>query len=122
MAHTETSLRRLNKDDLIRLALDYQQKQDITFDKITTELTGLRKSYNKLDSDLAITKTVNKSFRNQIVTLERQCWSNAQYSRRETLQISGTPENIDDGELERKVLIVLSKLDFNIDSVNAEAC
>ena len=84
MAHTENSLSRLNKDDLIRLALDYQQKYDITLDKISKELAELRKSYNKLESDLAITKAVNESLRNQILTLERQCWSNAQYSRRET--------------------------------------
>ena len=38
--------------------------------------------------------------------LQRQYWSNAQYSRRETLEISGIPENIDDGELEGKVLTV----------------
>ena len=122
MAHTESSLSRLNKDDLIRLALDYQQKYDITLDKISKELAELRKSYNKLESDLAITKAVNESLRNQILTLERQCWSNAQYSRRETLEISGIPENIDDGELEGKVLTVLSKLDVNIDPTNVEAC
>ena len=52
----------------------------------------------------------------------RQCWSNAQYSRRETLEISGIPENIDDGELEAKVLTVLSKLDVNIDPPTVEAC
>ena len=44
MAHTENSLSRLNKDDLIRLALDYRQKYDITLDKISKELAELRKS------------------------------------------------------------------------------
>ena len=97
MAHTENSLNRLNKDDLIRLALDYQQKYDSTLDKISKELAELRKSYNNLESDLTITKAVNESLRNQIITLERQCWSNAQYSRRETLEISGIPEDTDDG-------------------------
>ena len=82
MAHSENWLSRLNKDDLIRLALDYQQKYDITPDKISKELAELRKSYNKLESDLAITKAVNELLRNQILKLERQCWSNAQYSRR----------------------------------------
>ena len=38
MADTEKSLSRLKKDDLIRLALDYQQKYDITLDKISKEL------------------------------------------------------------------------------------
>ena len=54
MAHTENSLSRLNKDDLIHLALDYQQKYDITLDKISKELAELW----QLDSDLAITKAV----------------------------------------------------------------
>ena len=102
--------------------MDYQQKYDITLDKISQELAELRKSYNKLESDLAITKAINESLRNQIITLERQCWNNAQYSRRETLEISGVPENTDDGELEGKVLTVLSKLDVNIDPVNIETC
>ena len=32
------------------------------------------------------------------------------------------PENIDDNELERKMLTVLSKLDINIDPANIETC
>ena len=102
--------------------MDYQQKYDITLDKISKELAEFRKSYNKLESDLAVTKAVNESFKNQILTLERQCWSNTQYSKRETLEISEILENIDDVELKGKVLTVLSKLDVNIDPANVEAC
>ena len=54
--------------------------------------------------------------------MERQCWSIAQCSRWKTLEISGIPENIDDGKLEGKVLTDLSKLDVNIDPANVEAC
>ena len=54
--------------------------------------------------------------------MERRCWSNAQYSRWKTLELSGIPENIGDGELEGKLLTVLSKLDVNVDPANAEAC
>ena len=122
MAPIENSLSRLNKDDLNRLALDYQQKYDITLTKNSKELADLRKNYNKLEADLAITKAVNVSLRNQILTLERQDWRNAQYSIRKTLKICGIPENIDDGELEWKVLTVLSKLHVNIDPGNIEAC
>ena len=85
MAHTENSRSRLNKDDLIRLTLDFQQKYDITLDKISKELAELRRNYNKLESNLAITMAVNEWLKNQTLTLERQCWSNAQYSRQETL-------------------------------------
>ena len=122
MTHTENSLSKLNKDDLIRLVLDYQQKYDITLEKITIELAWLRKSYNKLKSDSAVTKAVNESLRNQIGTLERQCQSNAKYSRQEALKISGIRGNIDNGEPERKVLTALQKPDVNIDPANVEAC
>ena len=64
MAPIENSLSRLNKDDLNRLALDYQQKYDITLTKNSKELADLRKNYNKLEADLAITKAVNVSLRN----------------------------------------------------------
>ena len=59
MAHTENLLSILNKDDLICLALGYQQKYDTTLDKISKELAEVHKSYIKSESDLAITKAVN---------------------------------------------------------------
>ena len=102
--------------------MDYQQKYGITLDKISKELAELRKSYSKLESDLAITKAVNESLRNQIRTLERYRWSNASYSRWKILEISAVPEIIDDVMLEGKVLTVLSKLDVNINSANVEEC
>ena len=37
MADAEKSLNRLNKDDLICLALNYQQKYDITLNKMIKE-------------------------------------------------------------------------------------
>ena len=67
MVHTESSLSRLNKDDLIRLALDYQQKYDITLDKISKELAELRKSYNKLESDLAILRQLTSRLETRLL-------------------------------------------------------
>ena len=90
--------------------------------KSVKKLAELSKTYNKLESDLAITKAVNESLRNQILTLERQCCSIAQCSCGKTPEIFGIPENIADVVLEGKVLTVLSKLDVNIDPANVEAC
>ena len=122
MAHTENSISRLNKDYLIRLALDYQQNYDILLDEISKKLAELSKSYNKLEADLENTNAVNESFRNQVITLEYQCWRNVQDYSRETSEISGILENIDDGELEGKVLTLLSKLHGNINPANVETC
>ena len=68
MAYAEKSLNRPNKDDLICLALNYQQKYDITLNKIIKELAEIRNSYNKLELDLAIIKAVIESFINQNLT------------------------------------------------------
>ena len=43
----------------------------------------------RMNQLIKITNAVNESLRNQILTLERQCWRNAQCSRRSTLGISG---------------------------------
>ena len=89
--------------------------------KSVNNLLSFAKAITSYNSDLAITNAVNESLRNQILMLERQCWSNAQYSRRETLEISRIPD-IDNGDLEGSVLTVLSKLDVNVDPANVEAC
>ena len=94
MAHTTESLLKLSKDDLVRLALDYQHKQDQLLNKINQDLTELSKNYTKLESELQISKSVTSLQRQQIIALEGQCWSNEQYSRRECLEISGIPDNI----------------------------
>ena len=78
--------------------------------KCTDKIAEPPKSYSKLKSDLDITKAVNESFKNQVFTLKRHYWSNAEYSRQATPEISGIPENIDNGELERKVLTFCQNL------------
>ena len=93
MAHTEASLSKLNKDDIVRIALDLQEKQDTLLNKIHQDLSELRNNYSRLESELLISKTVTTRQKDQIINLERQCWSNEQYSRRECLEISGIPSN-----------------------------
>ena len=85
MAYTESSLPKLNKDDLIRIALDMQNlKLDINsiLTDISNELSELRKNYNKLEVDLAVFKSVTEIMRKQIVMLEQTSWGNEQYTRR----------------------------------------
>ena len=60
-------------------------------------------------SDLVVTKQVNTKFCDQMKFLERQCWANEIYSRRECLEISGVPESVTDKDLEGKSLNLLEK-------------
>ena len=60
-----------------------------------------------MHSDLAVTKKVNSELSSRLVNMERQCWANAQYLRRECLEIIGIPKEVEQKDLEGKVLSVL---------------
>ena len=68
MAHTEASLSKLNKEDLIRLSLDFQQKHDNLFGKLMEDFADLKSDYVKLEADLSITRTGSGTFKNRITT------------------------------------------------------
>ena len=76
--------------------LDYQNKFDTTLTRMNIDLPDLRhdlsdlkQNYIKLESELSVARQVSHILKEHIVTLERHCWSNSQYSRRECLEISG---------------------------------
>ena len=102
MVHTEASLSKLNKEDLVKLLLDFQQKHDNLFGKLMEDFADLKA---KLEADLSITRTVSDTFKNRIITLERKCWRNEQYSRRECLEISGIPNGTPDSQTKLTVLL-----------------
>ena len=79
MAYTKSSLSRINKDDLIRIALDVQNLKLDTKSvsiNIKNEISELRKSYSKLQNDLAVSKSATEIMKKQIVMLERKSWNN----------------------------------------------
>lgn len=122
MAHTEASLLKLNKEDLARIVLDFQNKQDVLLNKINNDMTDLKKNYEMLESELSVSRNVTTNQKKQIVELERQCWSNEQYSRRECLVVAGIPNDTEDAKLEETVLSVFSKIDVSVHPENIEAC
>ena len=125
MAFNEAALRKLGKEEIIKLALEYQSKFDSTLSSINdvkTDLSELRKYYEKLESDVIITKQVNTKLCDKMKFLERRCWANEQYFRRECLKTSGVPESVTNNDLEGKVLKLLEKIYFEIHPDHIEAC
>ena len=51
--------------------------------ELTSEIRDLVTQMKKVDADVAIVKNVNEKLVNQLIEIQRQCWGNAQYSRRE---------------------------------------
>ena len=125
IALNEAAVRKLGKEEIIKLALEYQSKFESTLsciNDIKTDLSELRKYYEKLESDVIMTKQVNTKLCDKMKFLERQCWANKQYSRRECLEISGVPESITDNDLEGKVLKLLENIDVKVHPDHIEAC
>ena len=113
MACKWSALSKLNKDDLIRIALGKQKTQNSILSDMRNELSDmknelseLRKNYNKLETDLKVSKSVTEAMKNHIIVLERKTWSNEQYSRHECLEISQIPSDTEAGKLEETLLKV----------------
>ena len=56
--YTEESLKSFNKQQLIKLFLEVQQKPNGTIIKLTNEIKLLKENYKKLESEILVSKTV----------------------------------------------------------------
>ena len=61
---------------------------DCTNSEIIDQIRKFNENLEKLQSELTVAKHVNSVFSEKLVSMERQCWANAQYSGREYLGLS----------------------------------
>ena len=94
MSLTRKSSRKMNKDVLAGMVLDYKERFDSSLSSINDELKELKTEFRKLESDLAISWNVSDKLTKQLILVKRKCWTNEQYSRWECLYISGIPDSI----------------------------
>ena len=73
MSLSEAALRKLTKDEVIALPLEYQAKFDNTLSNINKELSELRNDFKQIESELCVSKNVNSKSHERVVALERQC-------------------------------------------------
>ena len=124
-AYTEGTLDKLLKKELIGITLSLQNKVEQYTNVNTDALEEIRKvneNFVKLESEINIVKQVNTLLNKRVIDMERQCWANAQFSRRECLEIAGIPRDVSNENLESKVLEVFSKVGCEILSRVIEAC
>ena len=121
-AYTEDTLKALNKNQLIDLFLKMQDQTNSTIVSLMAEMKDLSSSFKRLESDVQIVKTVNNSLIKQLENTERQCWTNAQYSRRECLEVIGIPKTVESKDLEQTVCKVFNSIGFDNKEDRIEAC
>ena len=71
---------------------------------------------------MAIVRNVNNKLVERVVATEHQCWENAQYSRRDTLEVVGIPMPVRDNVLEQKVCDVIQEIGVDICDRDIQAC
>ena len=90
---------------------------DATLMNINQEPTDLQNTFTKLKSDLTSSKHINAKIFRQLTKVERKCWANEQYSRRECLEISGIPDSISHNDLISEICGIFREYDADIDPV-----
>ena len=75
-----------------------------------------------MKSDLSVTKKLNTLLSERLKTIEKPCWTNTQYSRRECLEISGIPSSVSDNDLEDAVCKAITKAGVAVSDKDIEGC
>ena len=79
-------------------------------------------SFELLNSDFSTTRIENSSLNERLISLERQCQANAQYLRREGLEIAGIPSKVSGKDLEKVVCKAITKAGIDIKADDIEDC
>ena len=108
--YTEEALDKLNKKELITILLSLQSKVESVNNEILDQVRQLNKKFSQLESENSIVNQANSLLSKRLVNMERQCWANAQYSRRKCLEVMGVPDSVQNNELEDKVLNIFKKI------------
>ena len=86
------------------------------------EMHKFNESFSKLQAEISGTKQVITLLSSRLVSIERHCWLNAQYSRWECLDIVGIPSGMETDALEKKVVAIFEKLGCIILTEHIETC
>ena len=78
--------------------------------------------YEIVNSNLSISRRCNDLLLERITQLERNNLNNAQYNRRETLEINPVPSDIADDVLEQSVCQALSLTGISVEPDDLQAC
>ena len=121
MVRTRSKLENFWKEELI--------EELIIVDDITSKISDLTNRFDDflrrfevVSSDLAITRNCNRLLTKRVVQLENNAVTNAQYHRRESVEVNPIPPSISDEELELNICEALSLTGHEIKPNDLQAC
>ena len=121
MVRTRSQLENLSKEELIDELISVEDISSKLSD-LASRFDGFLRRYEVLSSELTISKNCNRLLGERIVQLERNAVNNAQYHRRELLEINPAPASIGDDVLESSVCRALSLTGHEVKPDDLQAC
>ena len=121
MVFTRSKLNELSKEELIEQLLSFDNLSEKITD-LTKKMDDFASKFDRVFSELQISKTCNSLLRKRIIDLERSSLDNAQYLRREMIEISPVPLDVSNSELEGLVCKALSLTENEVHPDDLEAC
>ena len=125
MVRTRSQLENLLKDELIDEALSLENfKNDINakFSELNDCFNDFQAKYEMVNFNLSIARRCNELLLERLTKLECNNLNNAQYNRRETLEINLVPSYIADDVLEQSACQALSLTRISVEPDDQQAC
>ena len=125
MVRTRSQLENLSKDELIDEVLsleNFNNDINMKFSELNDPFNNFESKYEMVNSNLSITRCCNDLLLERITQLELNNLNNAQYNRRETLEINPVPSDIADDVLEQSVCQALSLTGTSVELDDLQAC
>ena len=119
--YNERSLKPLNKPQIMKLFLKTHDETNDTINTLTEEIKEMHRSFKKLEPEIVVVKKLNDALVKQLSSVERQFWKNAQYSRREIVEVVDIPSSAEHDQLEPTICRILHHIGVNISGNKTEA-
>ena len=127
MVRRRSQLENFLKDELIDEVLSLENWQfnndiNVKFSELNDRFNDFEAKYEMFNSNLLITRRCNDLLVERITQLERNNLNNAQYTRRETLEINPVSSDIVDDILEQSLCQGLSLTGISAEPDDLQAC
>lgn len=111
---TNKQINEMNKASVAKYAISitegYKNLHYQLFDPNNGEIPKLKNQYTSVSNQLSLALNTNQFLIKKITELEKQCNSNSQYSRKETIEFHGFDASLEPGMVEKKVLDVINQI------------
>ena len=121
VVRARSQLEHLSKDELTDELLSIE---DISskLANLTTRYDNFSRRFEILSSELAVSKNCNRLLSERIIQLEKNAVNNAQYHRRESIEVNPVSASISDEELEGNISKALSLTGQEVIPDDLQAC